>query len=432
MTFILNGNTVNSMSKQPWFKRHAQLFWLSVIVLLVLVGSVAVRKRAMLLERFRPEKSSTTQGQSEQFAMAQSRSYGTEISLPQPKKTGGIAVEQAIMQRRSKREFTSEAVSMAALSQMLWSAQGITDPATGHRAAPSAREGYPLTVFVVVRNVAGLEPGLYEYLPKTHALGDLKLKMAGDQLNSSGVQPGAQKSPVVFLITADYGKAQKVMGASAKSSSLIEVGHVAENMYLQAESLKMGMVTMAGFDPAKVGAALSLDPAESVVYVIPFGHPAPEKAAVLEGVTGTTVLGASTEVGGGTETGGKSFSSEELATYNGKNGQKIYFAYKGKVYDATESREWKEGEHYGLQAGADLTGKLGEAPHGEEVLTKLPVVGTYGKQAEMMAASPEAMPQTKTYQWYYVAGAVVLVVILGLATKMVFSQGGKKTGKKSK
>lgn len=73
----------------------------------------------------------------------------------------------------------------------------------------------------------------------------------------------------------------------------------------------------------------------------------------------------------------KVFSAEELATFDGKDGHPAYFAYKGKVYDVTTSKLWKLGEHYGLSAGQDLTEKMAGAPHGEEVLAKLPVVGSF-------------------------------------------------------
>lgn len=55
---------------------------------------------------------------------------------------------------------------------------------------------------------------------------------------------------------------------------------------------------------------------------------------------------------------------EELAGYDGKDGQPAYVAYKGVVYDVTESSMWGEGDHEGMhQAGADLTDEHMDAPH---------------------------------------------------------------------
>lgn len=75
------------------------------------------------------------------------------------------------------------------------------------------------------------------------------------------------------------------------------------------------------------------------------------------------------------------FTLEELAKYNGKNGQKAYIAYSGKVYDVTGSDFWDEGEHMGLhEAGLDLTEALDmEAPHETDALDSFTVVGTIKK-----------------------------------------------------
>jgi len=72
----------------------------------------------------------------------------------------------------------------------------------------------------------------------------------------------------------------------------------------------------------------------------------------------------------------KEFTEEELAQYNGKNGNPVYVVYKGKVYDVSASFLWKGGIHQVLHsAGVDLTDALEQAPHGGDVLEKFPVVG---------------------------------------------------------
>lgn len=72
----------------------------------------------------------------------------------------------------------------------------------------------------------------------------------------------------------------------------------------------------------------------------------------------------------------KSFSRKELARYNGKDGALAYIAYKGKVYDASDSFLWQNGRHQASHnAGEDLTDSLEQAPHGEEMLERLPTIG---------------------------------------------------------
>lgn len=74
----------------------------------------------------------------------------------------------------------------------------------------------------------------------------------------------------------------------------------------------------------------------------------------------------------------KSFSNEELAKNNGKNGAPAFIAYKGKVYDVTKSSHWEDGEHENMHnAGKDLTDDLESmAPHGADVNDRFPVIGT--------------------------------------------------------
>lgn len=96
------------------------------------------------------------------------------------------------------------------------------------------------------------------------------------------------------------------------------------------------------------------------------------------------------------------FTPESLAQYDGQNGRRAYYAYEGKVYDVTESSLWKEGQHYGLKAGTDLTGKLEGAPHGTEVFARVPLIGTYQGAAATPVVQATPVPATPTTQreWY--------------------------------
>lgn len=72
----------------------------------------------------------------------------------------------------------------------------------------------------------------------------------------------------------------------------------------------------------------------------------------------------------------KDFTAEELKGYDGSDPAKpIYFAYKGKVYDATKSHLFIDGMHFEHFSGCDLTEYMEDAPHGDEVFSELPVVG---------------------------------------------------------
>ena len=80
------------------------------------------------------------------------------VSLPDPQVTGKMSLEETLSKRRSQREFRNEALTDAQIAQLLWSLQGVSDPA-GYRTAPSAGARYPLEIYVAVQN------GFYHYDP---------------------------------------------------------------------------------------------------------------------------------------------------------------------------------------------------------------------------------------------------------------------------
>ena len=69
------------------------------------------------------------------------------------------------------------------------------------------------------------------------------------------------------------------------------------------------------------------------------------------------------------------YSKSYLALRNGQDKPQIWVAFKGRIYDVTESRLWKNGKHYEHWAGQDLTDELKDAPHSDQVFAKFEVVG---------------------------------------------------------
>ena len=72
----------------------------------------------------------------------------------------------------------------------------------------------------------------------------------------------------------------------------------------------------------------------------------------------------------------KTFTTAQVAEFNGKNGKPAYVTYKGVVYDMTESSQWLDGDHLGHEAGNDLTDQMEIAPHSDEVMERMKKVGT--------------------------------------------------------
>ena len=71
----------------------------------------------------------------------------------------------------------------------------------------------------------------------------------------------------------------------------------------------------------------------------------------------------------------ETYTKNQLALRNGQDKDEIWVAYKGKIYDVTKSRLWRDGKHYEHWAGQDLTQELTDAPHFDTVFDKFDCVG---------------------------------------------------------
>jgi len=106
-------------------------------------------------------------------------------------------------------------------------------------------------------------------------------------------------------------------------------------------------------------------------------------------------------------------SLAELANFDGMEGRPAYFAFQGRIYDATESKLWKSGSHMKRhQAGVDLTDFLSQAPHGEEKLSALPEIGPVSTTKEK---PPGEIHKKVFYVMAYMNLGFVFIISLILA-----------------
>ena len=206
------------------------------------------------------------------FSLQNSLQKGEEIMLPQPRFQSNISIEETILKRRSVREYKDEPLNLQEISQLLWAAQGITG-AGGFRAAPSAGALYPLKVYVMGQ-IEGLAIGMYQYGPYDHSLikvGDKDLRE--ELVKAAYGQTWIGKAPVNIIFTGNYEIiAQKYGKEKASRYTHMEMGHAAQNVYLQAESLNLGTVAIGGFEIEKVKKILSLPAEEEPLYIMPVGR----------------------------------------------------------------------------------------------------------------------------------------------------------------
>ena len=193
------------------------------------------------------------------------------IALPEPETSGETPLETLLQQRRSVREYGEAALELAAIGQLLWAAQGITDP-QGLRTAPSAGALYPLELYVVAGNVEGLTPGVYHYQPDRHALqqtstGDQRRLLAHAAHGQSWVRTAA----AVLVITAVYERTTGKYADRGIRYVHMEVGHAAQNLFLQAEALGLAAVVVGAFEDDAVATALDLATDEQPLMLLPVG-----------------------------------------------------------------------------------------------------------------------------------------------------------------
>ena len=193
------------------------------------------------------------------------------IKLPEPRLKGALSVEEALLQRRSIREYKDEPLTLTEVSQLLWAAQGVTD-SRGYRTAPSAGALYPLELYVVVGRVEGLSTGVYRYVPDGHHLllvasGDRRAELAAAALGQSSVRD----APIDLVVSAVPERTTKQYGYRGIQYVHMEVGHVGQNVHLQAVSLGLGTVMIGAFTDERVKQVMALPKEEVPLYIMPVG-----------------------------------------------------------------------------------------------------------------------------------------------------------------
>jgi SagB-type dehydrogenase family enzyme len=194
------------------------------------------------------------------------------VALPLPAHEGH-SLESALARRRTVRSFKPAPISLADVGQLLWAAQGVTDP-EGLRTAPSAGALYPLETFVVAARVDGLAPGVYRYGPSRHRLapvigGDRIGALVHAALDQRWIAPAA----AVLVIAAVPGRTTAKYRARGVQYVHMEAGHAAQNVLLQAAALGLAAAPVGAFDDRGVHEALSLPPEAEPLYLLPLGHP---------------------------------------------------------------------------------------------------------------------------------------------------------------
>ena len=211
-----------------------------------------------------------SQGEGERQTMPEKKRE--TIRLPDPAEKSSTSVEAALFMRRSVRSYQDTPLGVPEISQLLWAAQGITDP-RGLRTAPSAGALYPLEIYLVAGNVDDLPDGVYKYRPARHELtalaeGDKRNELCNAALGQTSVKNAA----AVIVISAEYERTTGKYGDRGRQYVHMEAGHAAQNVFLQSVPLNIGTVVIGAFYDEAVKKVLEMPGHEQPLYIMPVGR----------------------------------------------------------------------------------------------------------------------------------------------------------------
>ena len=186
------------------------------------------------------------------------------LILPAPQTDGGKPLMQALKDRHSTRDFSSEKLPAQVLANLLWAAFGINRAGTGKRTAPSAMNWQEIDVYVAT---AG---GLYVYDAKGNKLDPI---LAEDVRGATGVQSYVRTAPLNLVYVADFAKAG---GGSSDDKNLYtaaDAGFIAQNVYLFCASEGLAVVVRGGIDRAALSKLMKLRPEQKILLAQSVGYP---------------------------------------------------------------------------------------------------------------------------------------------------------------
>ena len=200
------------------------------------------------------------------------------IALPEPDTGEGGSVWQLLRRRRSRRVYeTGRQLPLGLLSALLWASQGLTARYGDvyFRTAPSAGGLYPVETYLSVRAVDGLEPGIYHFRPHRFDLEYLKRGNFARPLAQAALgQEIAADAQVTFVWSAVLERGKWKYRERAYRYIYIDAGHIAQNLYLAAEGLGLGVCTIGAFFDDDANRIVDLDgTGETIIYMGCVGWP---------------------------------------------------------------------------------------------------------------------------------------------------------------
>jgi len=194
--------------------------------------------------------------------------FSQDIQLPEPDRTGGMPLMEALANRHSTREFTNDSIQPQTMSDLLWAAWGI-NRRNGKRTAPSAMNRQEIDIYVATPEA------LYLYQPATNRL---KRVLSGDIRALSGLQPYVATAPLNLIYVADLDRLQLIESFDdAPSDTYANCGFIAQNVYLFCASKGLGCVVRSSIDKESLGKKMKLRPHQKILLGQTVGYPGAEE-----------------------------------------------------------------------------------------------------------------------------------------------------------
>ena len=199
-----------------------------------------------------------------------------EIVLPKPKLSQNISLKQVLQQRHSFRDFSLKPLKVQDISDLLFYSSNVRkyeSSWSANRFYPSAGSRYPLEVYPIILNSEGIGSGVYHYYIKRHSLEVLVRNNFRRELRGSFFSDWINRSGILLFISAVFPRTQAKYGVRGYRHILTEVGHLTQNLYLVATSLKLGCCSIGGYLDDKLNELLDLDGLEeSIIGITAIGN----------------------------------------------------------------------------------------------------------------------------------------------------------------
>jgi SagB-type dehydrogenase family enzyme len=204
---------------------------------------------------------------------------GRLIVLPTPASLSVPALDMraAIEDRRTYRTYADTPLSLDELTWLLWATQGVQKRGTGrtYRTVPSGGARHPFETYLIVRNVAGVAPGIWRYLALEHQLAAVELAkpdLMDEAVRACAGQEFVRECAVLFAwVCVPYRVTWRYAERGYRDMH-IDAGHVGQNLYLASAPVGCGVCTILAFGDQAMCDLLGLDRSEQwVIYAASVG-----------------------------------------------------------------------------------------------------------------------------------------------------------------